>query len=221
MDTGQINYLKVLPPTPEHIAHRKRQVEIASHCRYYPEGSSTEIAICDRCGAEWWAHYLSYIEMEDWWRKELKLGPRRWEYTKTMGDKIPRERKYMPTLSDLLDRLSILQIKEVKLPEHKTTYAQEIKDILWDIDTILQDNHTPLDANFIRSIIILAQYNLHIWVNESNCRKGIKDGNNLELTHGLNSIRNMAKNKIQSIIGGRVDLKLDNAEPFKDWIPSW
>jgi len=39
--------------------------------------------------------------------------------------------------------------------------------------------------------------NLHIWHNESNYRKGIKDGNNLELTHGLNGIRNTAKNKIQ------------------------
>ena len=35
--------------------------------------------------------------------------------------------------------------------------------------------------------------NLHIWHNESNYRKGIKDGNNLELTHGLNGIRNTAQ----------------------------
>ena len=42
--------------------------------------------------------------------------------------------------------------------------------------------------------------NLHIWHNESNYRKGIKDGNNLELTHGLNGIRNTAKNKIQEVV---------------------
>ena len=51
--------------------------------------------------------------------------------------------------------------------------------------------------------------NLHIWHNESNYRKGIKDGNNLELTHGLNGIRNTAKNKIQEIVGGRKDYKID------------
>ena len=38
------------------------------------------------------------------------------------------------------------------------------------------------DAELIRSVIVLSQMNLHIWHNESNYRKGIKDGNNLELT---------------------------------------
>ena len=51
--------------------------------------------------------------------------------------------------------------------------------------------------------------NLHIWHNETNYRKGIRDGNNLELTHGLNGIRNTAKNKIQEVCGGRKDYKID------------
>lgn len=64
--------------------------------------------------------------------------------------------------------------------------------------------------------------NLHIWHNESNYRKGVKDGNNLELTHGLNGIRNTAKNKIQEIVGGRKDYKIDClAVEFKDWEISW
>ena len=46
-------------------------------------------------------------------------------------------------------------------------------------------------------------------MSESNYRNGIKDGNNLELTHGLNGIRNTAKNKIQEIVGGRKDYKID------------
>ena len=84
-------------------------------------------------------------------------------------------RKYLPTLSELIDRLSIVQLKEV-----------------------------------------------FIWHNESNYRKGIKDGNNLELTHGINGIRNTAKNKIQEIAGGRKDYKIDClAAEFKDWEISW
>jgi hypothetical protein len=64
--------------------------------------------------------------------------------------------------------------------------------------------------------------NLHIWHNESNYRKGIKDGNNLELTHGLNGIRNTAKNKIQESNGGRKDYKIDCiAAEFEDWEVSW
>lgn len=131
------------------------------------------------------------------------------------------ERKYLPTLSELIDRLSISQLKEVFIPKHKDEYSQEIADICHDINLILE-NSDKIDANVIRAIVVLSQMNLHIWHNESNYRKGIKDGNNLELTHGLNGIRNTAKNKIQEIVGGRKDYKIDClAAEFKDWEISW
>jgi hypothetical protein len=130
-------------------------------------------------------------------------------------------RKYLPTLSELIDRLSIVQLKEVFIPEHKAEYAQEIDDITHDIQVLL-DQSEEITAETIRAIVVLSQMNLHIWHNESNYRKGIKDGNNLELTHGLNGIRNTAKNKIQEIMGGRKDYKIDClAADFKDWEISW
>jgi hypothetical protein len=129
-------------------------------------------------------------------------------------------RKYLPTLSELIDRLSIAQLKEVFIPEHKEEYAKEIEDIIHDIDLALELEKP--DAEFMRAVIVLAQMNLHIWHNESNYRKGIKDGNNLELTHGLNGIRNTAKNMIQEKVGGRKDYKIDClAADFKDWEISW
>jgi len=131
------------------------------------------------------------------------------------------KRKYLPTLSELVDRLSIAQLKEVFIAEHKDEYAQEIKDICHDIDMMLSEVKS-IDAEVIRAIVVLSQMNLHIWHNESNYRKGIKDGNNLELTHGLNGIRNTAKNKIQETVGGRKDYKIDClAADFKDWEISW
>jgi len=39
------------------------------------------------------------------------------------------KRKYLPTLSELIDRLSIAQLKEVFIPEHKGEYSNEIQDI--------------------------------------------------------------------------------------------
>jgi len=132
------------------------------------------------------------------------------------------ERKYLPTLSELIDRLSIAQLKEVFITDHKEEYAKEIQDILHDIDLELQEKNVILDAKAIRAIMVLSQMNLHIWHNESNYRKGIKDGNNLELTHGLNGIRNTAKNMIQENVGGRKDYKIDClAAEFKDWEISW
>ena len=130
-------------------------------------------------------------------------------------------RKYLPTLAELIDRLSIAQLKEVFIPEHKAEYAQEIADICHDVQAIL-DESEKIDADVVRAIVVLSQMNLHIWHNESNYRKGIKDGNNLELTHGLNGIRNTAKNKVQEVVGGRKDYKIDClAAEFKDWEISW
>ena len=133
-----------------------------------------------------------------------------------------KNRKYLPTLSELIDRISIAQLKEVFIVEHKSEYAQEISDIIHDIDLILKDNDAIITGETIRAIVVLAQMNLHIWHNESNYRKGIKDGNNLELTHGLNGIRNTSKNKVQEVVGGRKDYKIDClAADFKDWEISW
>jgi hypothetical protein len=132
------------------------------------------------------------------------------------------DRKYLPTLSELVDRLSIVQLKEVFIPEHKGEYSKEISDIVHDIQTILNEGDVVVTSEVIRAIVVLSQMNLHIWHNESNYRKGIKDGNNLELTHGLNGIRNTAKNKIQEVVGGRKDYKIDClAADFKDWEVSW
>ena len=125
-------------------------------------------------------------------------------------------RKYLPTISELIDRLSIIQLKEVFIPEHKEEYAQEIKDIVHDLDEL------GLDGKMVKAIIVLAQMNTHIWYNESEARKGKNAGENLRLTHGLNGMRNIAKNKIQERFGGRKDYKVDClASEFKDWEVSW
>jgi hypothetical protein len=133
------------------------------------------------------------------------------------------ERRYLQTFSELIDRLSIVQLKEVFITDYKKEYGEEIADIVHDIQLIM-DQHpdAKVDAETIRAIVVLAQMNLHIWHNESNYRRGIKDGNNLELTHGLNGIRNTSKNIIQEVVGGRKDYKVDClAADFQGWEISW
>jgi len=131
------------------------------------------------------------------------------------------ERRYQHTLGDLIDRLSIVQLKEVFIPEHKAEYSQEIADIVHDIQVILDDTDATITAETIRAIVVVSQMNLHIWHNESAYRRGMKEGD-LALTHGLNGIRNTGKNKIQEIVGGRLDYKVDClAADFKDWEISW
>jgi len=131
------------------------------------------------------------------------------------------ERKYLHTLGDLIDRLSIVQLKEVFITEHKEEYSQEIADIVHDIQIVLNESDAKITAETVRAIVVVSQMNLHIWHNESAYRRGMKEGD-LALTHGLNGIRNTGKNKIQEIVGGRLDYKVDClAADFKDWEISW
>jgi len=128
-----------------------------------------------------------------------------------------QNRKYLPTIAELIDRLSIIQLKEVFITEHKEEYAKEIEDIVHDLSEL------GLNGEMIRAIIVLAQMNLHIWHNETKYRAGEGDGN-LGLTHGLNGIRNTAKNIIQDYVddNSRKDYKIDCiAAEFKDWEVSW
>jgi len=78
------------------------------------------------------------------------------------------DRKYLPTLSELVDRLSIVQLKEVFIAEHKEEYAEEINAIVHDIQLYLNESKEPVKAETIRAIVVLSQMNLHIWHNESN-----------------------------------------------------
>ena len=133
-----------------------------------------------------------------------------------------KQRKYLPTLAELIDRLSIIQLKEVFITQHKEEYAKEIADIVHDINLCLKESKEELNGETIRAIVVLSQMNLHIWANETNVRNGTEGPNKLALTHGLNGIRNTAKNKIQEVVGGRKDYKIDClAAEFKDWEISW
>jgi hypothetical protein len=134
-----------------------------------------------------------------------------------------KQRKFLPTISELIDRLSIVQLKEVFISDYKREYSEEIKDIMHDIQLLIDESDEKITSDTIRAIVVLSQMNLHIWQNESNYRKGDKTGgSNLELTHGLNGIRNTAKNKIQEKFGGRKDYKIDClAAEFNDWEISW
>ena len=63
------------------------------------------------------------------------------------------DRKYLPTLSELIDRLSIAQLKEVFIKDHKKEYAQEIKDIVNDIQLTLDEKkHMKLSIKKIEDV---------------------------------------------------------------------
>ena len=120
-------------------------------------------------------------------------------------------------IDDLKDIVGDVVTKKAKTKHMLEEQIRDIAPIEFEEET-----DEKINAEILRAVVVLSQMNLHIWHNESNYRKGIKDGNDLELTHGLNVIRNTAKNKIQEIAGGRKDYKIDClAAEFKDWEISW
>ncbi len=121
-------------------------------------------------------------------------------------------RKWLPTFGELIDRLSIHQLKEVFLHESKDKYRKEMREMMHDIDELIKEKDIKISAELIKTIIVLSQINEHIWYNESKVRKGeSQDFSLLGLTHSLNGIRNRAMNYILEQIGDldRQDYKTD------------
>lgn len=123
-------------------------------------------------------------------------------------------RRYLPTLSDLVDRLAIVQLKAIFIPEHREAYMAERALIEHDVDMLLQeafdDNGVTLNAAAIHAILVIMLANRFIWENESRARAGGADQDRLlKLTHSINGVRNAAKNALAAIAGGRKDYKID------------
>ena len=140
-----------------------------------------------------------------------------------MGRKNSKHRRYLPTLSDLVDRLTITQMKAVFIPERKREYIEEMALIQHDIDLILEESPAKLNAEAIKAIIVIMLTNRFIWENEAKARLGGNEQDQLlKLTHSINGVRNTAKNQLAAIVGGRHDYKTDcfAAElegAFGDW----
>ncbi|SRR5713226_6447007 len=133
------------------------------------------------------------------------------------------ERKYLPTLADLIDRLTIIQLKMIFIPDRRKEYIEERELVLHDIDLILNDLDHKLNARAIMAITMIQLTNRCIWESESNARAGGNDQDKLlRFTHSINGVRNTAKNIVSEEAGGRKDYKIDALsadlpEDFGNW----
>lgn len=116
-------------------------------------------------------------------------------------------RKYLPTSGDLIDRLSIVMLKMIYIPEHREAYVRERDMIEHDLNETF---NATLDAKLIRAILVVMLANVTIWRNESAARNGGSSQDHLlRFTHSINGVRNTAKNVIAKAAGERVDAKID------------
>lgn len=109
-------------------------------------------------------------------------------------------RRVRPGPGELLDRLSIDQIKQVKDPANSAAYEAEMARLAADIDAL----GAPLTPRLIRLAVALAQINLHIWRAKAVMQAVPgRFAEALKLSHQLNGIRNQLKAALDLEIIGR------------------
>ena len=130
-----------------------------------------------------------------------------------MGRKM---RLYLPELPEMVDKLSIVTLKSIKLgcknSEKKKAYEHEAQLIMHDINLMMKEKIKDVKdwGKFYRAMGIIFLANETIWQNESEARKeGYNDGQKLLFTHSVNGMRMRAGNAIVKQLGGRADLNLD------------
>ena len=126
------------------------------------------------------------------------------------------ERKYLHSYPDLVDRLSIVLLKAIRIPENRAAYLEEMKLIEHDIGIIC---HDVVEGRRVTATLLIMLANDTIWLNEAEVRKSGAQPEKLAFSHAINGIRNTAKNVLARSMGGRVDLKIDSlaADGAEGW----
>ena len=126
-----------------------------------------------------------------------------------------------PSMSELIDRLTVVQLKEVLVPKGKESFGREIRRIENELDMIFSHAGKTLSSRFIRLVIALAQINLHIWKEkERMTHDESRFDQHLKLSHQLNGLRNQLKNELLEKVGtGEPSLVKTNidTEDLKGW----
>ncbi len=110
----------------------------------------------------------------------------------------PKSRRILrPSLGELIDRLTIDQIKEVAARKDRADYVREMADIQADLDQIFKERKIRPNAKFLRLVIALGQVNLHIWnTKDQMIRDKSRFKQFMKLAHQLNGVRNQIKNNL-------------------------
>lgn len=111
--------------------------------------------------------------------------------------KCKEERYFVLPFAELVDRLSVDQIKEVLFDEGVSDIRSEITDICNDLDQIITNHNLSLSSQIIRVIIALSQLNVHIWNLKDRMNDDVSRYDELlKRAHQLNGIRNQLKNAL-------------------------
>lgn len=116
-----------------------------------------------------------------------------------------KSRQFLPPMSELIDRMTVTQIKLNLIENGKADFESELRRITNDIDIILSEKNIPSSAELIHLIITLSQLNLYIWQNKDEMQLNLENESKylelLKKSHQLNGFRNQIKNRILHLEG--------------------
>jgi hypothetical protein len=116
-----------------------------------------------------------------------------------------KSRQFLPPMSELIDRLTVTQIKENLLGDESGDYFAEINKLINDIDLIISDKKVPLSGELIRAVVMMSQINLHIWRNKDLMQENLDNESEylsyLKKAHQMNGVRNHLKNYLLELEG--------------------
>ena len=119
--------------------------------------------------------------------------------------KNPTSRQFLPTFAELLDRMTVTQIKLSLIENGKEDFKDELRKISHDLNNIIESKNIPLNSDMILTFINLAQLNLHIWNNKDKMQENLDNQETylqlLKISHQLNGFRNQLKNKLLAVEG--------------------
>jgi hypothetical protein len=132
------------------------------------------------------------------------------------------EKRYHLPISELIDRMTILEIKLVLDSKNSIDYLQELELLKNDITIELEKGSSIIDVALIQTLITLGQMNLHIWYLKDRMKDQINTpdlyASNMKLAHQLNGLRNQLKNDLLNLQGEtnvakvRSNIELDGLE---------
>lgn len=110
-----------------------------------------------------------------------------------------KEKEYFSyNLTELIDLMSNLQIKETKL--NKKQFSDEIRKVQSDIDKIISQKKIMLNSSIVRKILFTAVSNLLVWeYKDEMLEKPLEYSAILKKALEINSIRNTSNNALMRI----------------------
>ena len=116
-----------------------------------------------------------------------------------------KSRQFLPPLSELIDRLTVTQVKLNLLDVNSEDFTAEVSKLVNDINLIVEEKKIEISGELVRAIVMISQVNLHIWRNKDLMKENLGNESKylsyLKKAHQMNGVRNILKNYILGLEG--------------------